>query len=103
MPPPGRPMLPSSCCRMPAARMICTPIGVLRPGDGVGHRAGPLRARVVGQRLGHLEELLLRAAAYLLDHLGRVAREVPLQDLEDAVAGPAASGRVCSRRRQQAL
>ena len=26
MPPPGRPMLPSSSCRMPAVRIICTPV-----------------------------------------------------------------------------
>jgi hypothetical protein len=26
IPPPGRPMLPSSSCRIEAARMICTPI-----------------------------------------------------------------------------
>ncbi len=25
MPPPGRPMLPSSACRIPAVRMYCTP------------------------------------------------------------------------------
>jgi hypothetical protein len=27
MPPPGRPMLPSNNCKMPAVRMICTPVG----------------------------------------------------------------------------
>ena len=47
-------------------------------------RRGPLAARVGAQRLGHLEEALARDAADLLDHLRRVAGEVPLQDLEDA-------------------
>ena len=57
---------------------------VLRPADRVAERRRALAARVVAQRLGHLEELLARDAADLLDHLRRVAGEVALEDLEDA-------------------
>ena len=45
MPPPGRPMLPSSCCRTPPARMIWTPGGVLGPADGVDRAPWSARAR----------------------------------------------------------
>ena len=57
---------------------------VLRPADRVDDRARPLASGVLTQRLGDLEELLLRAAADLRDHLRRVAAEVLLQQLEDA-------------------
>src|SRR5260370_35053472 len=59
--------------------------GVLGPGDGVGHRTGPLGARVVDHRLGYFEELRLRTAADLLDEIRPVAREVPLHVLKYAV------------------
>src|SRR5205823_6150342 len=58
--------------------------GVLRPPDGVHERGRTLAARVRAQRLGDLEEGGSRDAAGLLDHLRRVAAEVPLQELEDA-------------------
>ena len=53
--------------------------------DRVADRAGLARGpeRDV-KRVGDLEEALLRDAADLLDHLRRVAREMPLQDLKDA-------------------
>ena len=57
--------------------------GVLRPPDRVTERRRPLAARVGDQRLGHAQEVLLRDAAHLLDHLGRVAREVLHQLAED--------------------
>ncbi len=57
---------------------------VLREADRVHERARPLAARVAADRLGVPEELLDRAAARVRDGLGRVAREVPLQDLEHA-------------------
>src|SRR4029078_12292092 len=41
-------------------------------------------SRVVGVRLGDQRDLLRGATAELGDELGRVAREVPLQHLEDA-------------------
>ena len=46
---------------------------VLGPADRVAEGAGPLAAGVLAERLGDLEEGLLRHAADLLDHLRRVA------------------------------
>ena len=61
IPPPGRPMLPSSSCTIAAgARIICTPDGVLRPADRVDEHRGALAAGVLDQRLGDLEEVVLR-------------------------------------------
>ena len=59
-------------------------VGVLGPGHGVGERRGPVGAGVREDRLGDLQERVPRAAGHPLDHLGRVAAEVPLDDLEDA-------------------
>ena len=84
MPPPGRPMLPSSSWMMAAVRMYWTPDGVLGPAHRVAEGRRALPARVGAQRLGHLEELVLGDAAHLLDQLGRVAGEVALEQLEDA-------------------
>src|SRR5207249_8601908 len=47
-------------------------------------RGGAVPPRVLEQRLGDLQELLLRRAADLLYHLRRVAAEVFLQELEHA-------------------
>src|SRR5437762_575836 len=60
------------------------PVGVLRPADRVTERAGPLAARVGDEGLADLEEVVDRATARLRDELGRVARVVTLEDLEDA-------------------
>ena len=57
---------------------------VVGPADGVAERGGALAPAVAGQRVGDLRELLRRDAADLLHHLGGVAGEVPLEDLEDA-------------------
>ena len=59
-------------------------VGVLGPGHGVAEGAGAVGARVGRQRLGHLEEDVLRAARHPLDHLRRVAREVAADNLEHA-------------------
>ena len=58
--------------------------GVLRPADRVAERGRALAAGVGDQRLGDALELLLRDAADALDHLGRVAREVALEQAEHA-------------------
>src|SRR5215207_3182452 len=57
---------------------------MLRPADRVAQRRGLLPSRVLGQGPGYLEESLLRGAADLLDHLGRVPGEVTLEYLEHA-------------------
>src|SRR5918994_1614888 len=57
---------------------------MLRPADRVAERRGLLPPRILGQGPGYLEESLLRGAADLLDHLGRVPGEVALEDLEHA-------------------
>src|SRR5215210_4324353 len=57
---------------------------MLRPADRVAERRGLLPPGVLGQGPGYLEESLLRGAADLLDHLGRVPGEVAPQDLEHA-------------------
>src|SRR5918992_4467278 len=57
---------------------------MLRPADRVAQRRGLLPPRVLGQGPCYLEESLLRGAADLLDHLGCVAGEVALEDLEHA-------------------
>src|SRR5215208_4716342 len=57
---------------------------MLRPTDRVAQRRGLLPPRVLGQGSGYLEESLLRGAADLLDHLGRIPGEVALEDLEHA-------------------
>ena len=57
---------------------------VVRPTHRVDECAGPLASRVALQLLAHPQELLLRHTAGLLDDLRCVAREVPLEDLEDA-------------------
>ena len=94
--------------------------GVLRPADRVGEGRRALAAGVLAERLGDLEEVGDGAAAGLGDDLGRVARVVALEDLEDAarvlegrvllgrlaVREPAAGGAVAGRlalRRVEAL
>src|SRR5262249_11501356 len=59
-------------------------VGVLRPGDRVGERARPLGTRVFEQRLRYGEEGLPGTAGDPLHHLGRVAAEVALENLEHA-------------------
>ena len=71
---------------------------VLGPADGVDDRRGPLAAGVVAEQLGDADELLGRAAADLGDDLGRVAGEVPPEDLQDAARVLQASGREAARR-----
>ena len=58
--------------------------GVLGPADRVDEGGGALAARVRAERLGDLEEGLLRHTADLGDLLRRVAAEVALEDLKDA-------------------
>ena len=83
-PPPGRPTLPSRSWSIAAVRMIWTPVEccvqpraymIVPTFCGVARR---------GDDLGDLQERLLRDAADPLDHLGRVAVDVLLQELEDA-------------------
>ncbi len=71
-------------------------VGVVRPADRIRERPGPFAARVLDDNLADASENLLRAAGDLLDHLRRVAGEVPLQDLIDAV--PVLERRVLGRR-----
>ena len=59
-------------------------VGVLRPRHRIGERGRLVGSRVIEQCLGHPEERLLGAARHALHHLGRVAREVMLDDLEHA-------------------
>ena len=58
---------------------------VVGPADGVAERRRALASAVAGERVGDLREVGRRDAADLLHHLGGVAGEVPLEDLEDAV------------------
>ena len=58
--------------------------GVLRPADGIAEGGGALASGVRRDRLGDAQEDVLWRAADLLDQLRRVAREVALEDLEDA-------------------
>ena len=60
------------------------PGGVVRPAHGVAEGGGLLAARVGDERLRDLAEELGRDAADALDHLGRVAREVAPQHVDDA-------------------
>lgn len=57
---------------------------VLGPAHAVDERRRPLPTGVLGPRAADVEEVLLRDAAHLLDHLGGVAGEVPLEHLVDA-------------------
>ncbi len=84
MPPPGRPMLPSSSLQDRGGADHLRADAVVGPADGVAEGGGALAAAVAGQRVGDLRELLGLDAADLLHHLRGVAREVPLEDLEDA-------------------
>ena len=63
---------------------VLHPDRVLGPADRVTEGRGAIGARVVAQRLAHLEESSQRHAAHLLDNLGRVPAVVPLEDLEHA-------------------
>src|SRR5690348_8020263 len=58
--------------------------GVLRPADGVAEGGGALAPGVRRDRLGDAQEDVLRRPADLFDELWRIAREVALEDLEDA-------------------
>ena len=59
-------------------------VGVLRPGDRIGERSRPFGARVRQNGLGDLEKSFFGTAGGFLDHLRRVAGEMPLDDLENA-------------------
>ena len=74
---------------------------VLGPAHAVDQRGGAFPAGVGRPGVADRAERVLRHAADLLDELRRVAREVPFEDLVDAVAGAAASGR--SPRRAAAI
>src|SRR5918994_3293268 len=56
---------------------------MLRPADGVDEGRRPLAARVRDQRLGDLQEVLVRDAAHALYHPRRVPRVVLHQLAED--------------------
>ena len=84
MPPPGRPMLPSSSCSSAQQPMICGPLVCCVHATAYANDVVRSRAGVGEDRLGDLEERLPRAAGRPLDHLRRVAAEVALDDLEDA-------------------
>ena len=90
IPPPGRPMFPSSSWRIEAVRMYCTPTVCCVQPDRVAERRRPLPTGVRADRFGNLEEEIAGNAADLFDHLGRVAGEVTFDDLEHAVTDPAA-------------
>ena len=55
---------------------------MLRPGNGIGERSRPIRARIGQNGLGDFEKRFLGAAGSLLHHLRRVAGEVSLDDLK---------------------
>src|SRR5262247_1167608 len=57
-------------------------ISMLGPAHRIAPSGGALTPGIGENRLGHLDEGLLRAAGDLLDHLWCVAAEVPLDDLE---------------------
>ena len=57
---------------------------VLGPSDGIAESAGLLTPGVLGQRVGYFQKQRRRNAASCFHHLGRIAREVPLQNLEHA-------------------
>src|SRR4029077_13067166 len=57
---------------------------VLRPADAVDEGRGPFGARIFRHQLADPREDFRRYPAGLLDHLRRVAGEMPLQHLEDA-------------------
>ena len=84
IPPPGRPMLPSSSCSSAQQPIICGAVGVLGPGHRV--RPGRWSGRAPSWRGSSRRPLehVAGAARHLLDHLRRVAAEVALDDLEDA-------------------
>ena len=86
MPPPGRPMLPSSSCRTLAARDHLRADRVLRP----ARRRSRWRPSSRGpssraSASATARNCLRRAAADVGDHLRRVPRVVAFQHLEDAV------------------
>ena len=57
---------------------------MLGPADRVTESAGFVPAGIVAERFRHLEEQVFRNTAGRFDDLGRVAGEMPLQDLEHA-------------------
>ena len=64
---------------------------MLRESDRVADRRGAVRPRARGVAIGDLEERLARDAADALDHLRRVAREVPDELLIDVARMRAAT------------
>src|SRR5512146_3598655 len=58
-------------------RMLC-------PTDGVAACSSSLATRSAGECLRGLQKEFLRNTTVLFDHVGRVTREVPLQNLEHA-------------------
>ena len=86
MPPPGRPMLPSNSCRMPASSYDLHAGGVLRPAPA--HRRCKWSARGRSYRRSNSatrNKLVRRAAAHLGDNFRRVAGEMPSQNLHHAL------------------
>ena len=84
MPPPGRPMLPEQQLEDRRGPDVLHADRVLGPADRVAEGGGALAPEFAQSASATLQEQLARHAADLLHHLRRVAREVPLQDLEDA-------------------
>src|SRR5918997_1274163 len=80
------------------------PLGVLGPADRVAEGRRLLAPGVLTDRLGDLQEGLLRTATDLLDHLRGVLGKVAFEDLEDAplvlearvVRAPGLHRRACS-------
>ena len=71
---------------MAAVRMICVAEAVLGPADRVDDCGGLLHVAVFadgGEEVGGFEELVLRDSGDALDHLGRVARVLLLEELID--------------------
>ena len=84
MPAPGRPKLPSSSCSSAQQPMICGPLVCCVHATAYANdvvRSAPEFARMV---VGDFQERVARTPGRALDHLRRVAAEMPLDDLEDA-------------------
>ena len=84
MPPPGRPILPSSALDDGGGADDLHAHGMVRPANRVTERTGPLAPRIARDRIGNRQEHLARTAGHTLDHFGRVARIMPAHDLIDA-------------------
>src|SRR6266403_2404997 len=60
-------------------------LGMLRPADRVANRGGPLRARCSRETMRDFVKKVGRDTADFLDHLRRVAREMPFYLLKDTL------------------